>query len=92
MCIRDRAKRIPATTKTTTLYFEIAVIHGATEMKPANAAPAPKVTSNAGRAQHSNVPTLVNRVKIGNIVCLYILFDTINPFYIIARVSYELCY
>ena len=61
-------------------------------MKPANAAPAPKVTSNAGRAQHSNVPTLVKRVKIGNIVCLYILFDTINPFYIIARVSYELCY
>ena len=58
-----KAKRIPPTTKTTTLYFEIAVIHGATEMKPASAAPAPKVTSNAGRAQHSNVPTLVNRVK-----------------------------
>ena len=39
-------------------------------MKPANAAPIPKVTNNAGRAQHNNVPMLVNKLNMGSNVCL----------------------
>ena len=52
------------------MYSEITVIQGATEINPAKAAPIPKVTNKAGRAQHSNVPMLVNRLKIGNNVLI----------------------
>jgi hypothetical protein len=61
---------VPAIKKTTILYSEITVTQGAIEMKPANAAPIPKVTNNAGRAQHNNVPMLVNKLNMGSNVCL----------------------
>ena len=81
---QESVKNIPAPTKIKILYFEKTVIQGATEINPAKAAPIPKVTNKAGRAQHSNVPMLVNRLKTGNTVCLYKLFNTINPFNIIT--------
>ena len=52
-----------------TLYFDSATNHGAVLTSPASAAPAPSVTSNAGSAQHSNVPTEVNRLSVGSSVC-----------------------
>lgn len=50
------------------LYSDMTVIHGNAPTNPANAAPMPSVTSNAGSAQQISVPMLVNRLKAGMIV------------------------
>ena len=57
----------PDTIKTAILYSEIAVIQGLADINPANDAPNPNATKRAGRAQHNNVPMLVNRLKNGMI-------------------------
>ena len=65
---------MPAKLNIPDLYSERTVIHGAAPMRPAKDAPIPSVTSNAGRAQQTKVVALVNKLKIGRIVCLYKLF------------------
>ena len=48
------------------LYLESPINKGTLDTKPAKIAPAPKNTNNAGNAQQSRVPKLVNRDKVGN--------------------------
>lgn len=70
-CMIAAAKiKMPEIMKTCILYSEITVIHGFAEITPARAAPMPKVTIKAGKAQHNNVPVLVNRLKNGRNNCL----------------------
>lgn len=59
----------PETPNVHALYFDSATSQGAVLTNPARAAPAPSVTNNAGRAQHTSVPTEVNRLSVGMSVC-----------------------
>lgn len=70
--LRARHINIPASSNNTpdikniySLYLLRATNHGAVLTSPANAAPAPMLTINAGRAQQSNVPAEVNRLSKG---------------------------
>jgi len=58
----------PDTLKVHALYFENVTSQGAEETKPARDAPAPIVTSNAGRAQQSKVLDDANKLTKGVIV------------------------
>lgn len=51
------------------LYFDNATSQGAVPTIPARTAPAPIVTSNAGKAQHTRVPADVSRLSEGRSVC-----------------------
>ena len=92
----DKASMIPAPINTHSLYVDTAVIHGTAPTNPANAAPIPNVTSNAGSAQHTSVPMLVKRLRVGITVYRHTdgsgLFDTVYAFHIIARIRDQLCY
>lgn len=60
--IRTIAPEIP---NVQILYFDNATSQGALPTSPARAAPAPSVTSNAGRAQQTSVPADVSRLSAG---------------------------
>lgn len=64
----------PETINNITLYFDKTIRKGIFETKPARTAPAPITTNKDGKAQHSNVPKLVNKLKDGTIK----LFDDIG--------------
>ena len=49
------------------LYFDNIIRKGIFDIKPAKTAPAPKATNKVGKAQQSNVPRLVNKLKDGTI-------------------------
>tara|TARA_B100000029_G_C17325373_1_gene869746 strand:- start:258 stop:467 length:210 start_codon:yes stop_codon:yes gene_type:complete len=49
------------------LYFDKIIKNGALDNIPVSTAPAPKTTNNEGKAQHTNVPILVKRLKEGTI-------------------------
>lgn len=66
--INNRAPEMP---KVHSLYFDNATSHGTALTILASAAPAPSVTNNAGRAQHINVPSEVNRLTLGHKVSLF---------------------
>lgn len=71
------------------------VIHGAVDINPAKDAPIPKVTNSAGKAQHINVPALVNKLRLAMILFFQddVLrsFDMMNVFYAIARIDDVFC-
>ena len=48
-----------------TLYLDNKIKKGKFDSSPANMAPAPKATNNAGKAQQTNVPRLVKRLMEG---------------------------
>jgi len=63
-CIKpDRAIIRPANKNTQILFFPSHVICGTVSIMPAITAPAPILTSKAGRAQQISVPVDVNREK-----------------------------
>ena len=57
-----------ASSNTYILYLDKNINSGKFDTKPARTAPAPMLTINAGRAQHSKVPRLVNKVINGIII------------------------
>lgn len=86
---------MPAMINALTLYCENATNQGAADTMPASAAPAPIVTSKAGRAQQISVLSDVNRLKDGASVCLYNLFSfifalAIDVYNIVAGVGNDL--
>ena len=66
------------------LYFDNTIRKGIFDIKPARTAPAPIATNKDGKAQQSNVPRLVNKLRDGIIKffddigfifsCFYLLF------------------
>ena len=55
----------PAKVKTKVLCSDKATSQGAVDTKPAKAAPIPRVTKRAGKAQQTSVPKLVNKLSEG---------------------------
>ena len=49
------------------LYFDSIIRKGIFDIKPARTAPAPIATNKDGKAQQSNVPKLVNKLRDGTI-------------------------
>ena len=70
------------------LYFDNTIRKGIFDIKPARTAPAPIATNKDGKAQQSNVPRLVNKLRDGTIKffddigfifsCFYLLFQQNN--------------
>lgn len=83
----ESASITPANINTHSLCSEILETQGTAPINPASDAPIPKVTSRAGRAQHSSVPMLVKRLKVGKVTCCHVdvssFFDTVNTLYVI---------
>ena len=52
------------------LYFDTQTIFGNVDIKELNAAPAPMVTNNTGKAQQRIVPELVSKVKTDKFLIL----------------------
>ena len=82
----ENNNKIPAAINISILYFDILVIHGNKDIKPAKLAPIPSIIINAGKAQHINVLKLVNRLSVGAKNCLKKLLITINLRYIVTRI------
>ena len=76
----------PENKKVYILYFDKYTNHGVTCTIDASAAPAPMVTSNAGRAQHSSVDSEVNKLKVGRILFLS-TFTPVDLNNIISRIG-----
>ncbi len=60
----------PAILNTYILYLDKNINSGKFDTKPARTAPAPMLTINAGRAQQSKVPRLVNKLINGSVIFL----------------------
>lgn len=58
----------PAPANTQTLLAENQTSPGTLDTRPANTAPAPMTTRNAGSAQHNKVETLVSSASVGKAV------------------------
>ena len=59
--------RKPEIINNSTLYLDRTIKKGILDTKPAKTAPAPMATNKEGKAQQSNVPKLVNKLKDGTI-------------------------
>ena len=78
---------------TIVLYFDITINCGTAETKPAKVAPAPIVTSSAGKAQQTIVLRLVNKLINGStdvfLMALFILPTyciPVDSLHVIARI------
>tara|TARA_B100001121_G_scaffold275778_1_gene264495 strand:- start:343 stop:819 length:477 start_codon:yes stop_codon:yes gene_type:complete len=79
----------PETINNIILYFDNTIRKGIFDTKPARTAPAPIATNKDGKAQQSNVPRLVNKLRDGTIKFFddigfifsffYLLFQQNNP-------------
>ena len=67
----DIINAMPAIVNTKIFFSEKKVIHDADAIRPANAAPSPRLINNAGIAQQKSVPRLKKSPKKGGMIVFH---------------------